>query len=486
MRLEDVTAEIRPRSDWEAVDLGFAMVRRDFWRCLFVWWMAMFPPFLIVGWFLWERPLLLLALFWWFKPFGSRMVLFELSRRLFGEQPGWKSVFREVPKVWVRRFFYRFLWARLSPWQPVTFAIEDLEGLRRSSYQQRAGQLARRGDGVVMWLYFIADTSAVWVSVALFTIAATFIPDGQDGLWQTAIATWTIDDPFNIPLILSWTAAACVMVGISLSDLFVTGAGFGIYVNNRTWLEGWDVELAFKRLGQRLTKVAAVLLLGLLFFAPFTADAREKDTHRKEDKEQITEIKEHKDFTVHFVMDKVPKDKTPPPPKSSPSLNAEALAILGKTFAFSAIFLLIAFIGWILWKNRLAFLLRGAGDGGQLKKPSARVVMGMEVTADSLPADIPSAAWALWQQGKKHEALALLYRGTISKVIDIGQVEIQESDTEGDCLRRVEGAGAAAHPDYFKGLTGAWMRLAYAGLEPADVEVESLCRSWPFLERRAA
>jgi hypothetical protein len=82
--------------------------------------------------------------------------------------------------------------------------------------------------------------------------------------------------------------------------------------------------------------------------------------------------------------------------------------------------------------------------------------------------------------------MALLYRGTISKVIDISRVEIHESDTEGDCLRRVEGAGPAAYPDYFKGLTGAWMRLAYAGLEPAEVEVETLCRSWPYLERRPA
>ena len=27
MRLEDVTAELRPRSDWEAVDLGLALAR---------------------------------------------------------------------------------------------------------------------------------------------------------------------------------------------------------------------------------------------------------------------------------------------------------------------------------------------------------------------------------------------------------------------------------------------------------------------------
>ena len=44
MRLDTVTAEIRPRSDWEAVDLGLALVRRDFWRCFAVWWLAVLVP----------------------------------------------------------------------------------------------------------------------------------------------------------------------------------------------------------------------------------------------------------------------------------------------------------------------------------------------------------------------------------------------------------------------------------------------------------
>ena len=112
--------------------------------------------------------------------------------------------------------------------------------------------------------------------------------------------------------------------------------------------------------------------------------------------------------------------------------------------------------------------------------------MGMEVTAESLPADIPSSAWALWVQGRRHEALALLYRGTISKIIDVSGVEIQESDTEGDCLRRVQDAGAAAHPRYFNGLTGTWMQLAYAGRTPPETEVRALCESWPFRERGIA
>ena len=43
MRLEDVTAEIRPRSEWEAVDLGLAMVRRDGSRLLACWLVTALP-----------------------------------------------------------------------------------------------------------------------------------------------------------------------------------------------------------------------------------------------------------------------------------------------------------------------------------------------------------------------------------------------------------------------------------------------------------
>jgi hypothetical protein len=124
------------------------------------------------------------------------------------------------------------------------------------------------------------------------------------------------------------------------------------------------------------------------------------------------------------------------------------------------------------------------GGKEQLPAPKARVVLGMEVAADSLPVDVPSAAWALWRQGRHQEALGLLYRGAISRVIESGGVEIQESDTEGDCLRRVEKVGAAVHPGYFRGITGAWSQLAYAGVRPRDEQVEVLCREWPFGEGR--
>lgn len=475
MRLDTVTAEIRPRSDWEAVDLGFAMVRRDFWRCLTVWWMAMALPTATAIVLLWNHPIWLLVVFWWMKPAGSRMVLFEISRRLFGEEPSWKAIWRELPRAWFRRFFYRYLWARFSPWLPVTLAVEDLEGLRGTAYKQRCRQVARRGEGPVIWIYLASHLSIVWFGLAIAGTVMMLIPEGQDSAWQQAMEAWDIENLAETPLIISRSAAACMMLAAFLADLFTTGAGFGLYINNRTWIEGWDVELAFKRLAQRLGNITIVVLSWIVLSGSLVAQESTDPADR------INAVKSHKDFIVQTVTEKVSN-----PTKSSFGLfPAEILQALAYLFAICAIVLLLGFIIRIIWLNRHAFAMRQRGE--QLKKllPTARVVMGMEVSPDSLPEDIPSAAWALWQQNRHQEALGLLYRGSISKVIEHGQVEIQESDTEGDCMRRVESAGVVAHPGYFRGITGVWIRLAYAGINPADAEVQALCQQWPFSERRA-
>ena len=477
MRLDQVTAEIRPRSDWEAVDLGFAMVRSDFWLCFTVWWLALALPTLVAGFLLWDHPAILLVLFWWWKPAGSRMVLFEISRRLFGEQPSWRSVWRQIPRVWYRRFFHRFVWARFSPWLPVTLAVEDLEGLSGKAYKQRCAQVVRRGEGVVMWIYFSAEFIAAWMALAILGLVHMLIPDGQDSAWRLATDMWNPDQAMEVPLLILRTVTVCAMLSISLTDLFVIGSGFGVYINNRTWIEGWDVELAFKRLAQRLTKAIVLVMAFVVIGVNGTAFGNEPKTPA----EIIREVKTHPDFKVHTVTEKVSKDK---PAKPSSGLLSGLGEMLSLLFLVCAVVLLVGFIGWIIWKNRHVFRMRGVLEKGSGAKPAARVVMGLEVSGTTLPTDVPTAAWALWQQGRHQEALALLYRGSISRVIELGRVDIHESDTEGDCMRRVETAGHAAHPDYFRGITSVWIRLAYAGVSPGDAEVHRLCQQWPFGERR--
>ncbi len=94
MNLERFVAVMRPRGSFEAVDLGFLIVRRFWTRLIVAWLLPSLPVMALLAWWLPGQPLLGLPLFWWLKPFFERPLLYVLSRALFGEVPRWREVFR--------------------------------------------------------------------------------------------------------------------------------------------------------------------------------------------------------------------------------------------------------------------------------------------------------------------------------------------------------------------------------------------------------
>ena len=97
---------------------------------------------------------------------------------------------------------------------------------------------------------------------------------------------------------------------------------------------------------------------------------------------------------------------------------------------------------------------------------------------------IVTVARELWQKGQHKEALGLLYRGAISWVITEEVAEIEESDTELDCVRRVHGGKVPEINGYFERLTRTWMGAAYGGVFPKEEGMEAIWSDWPFGGRR--
>jgi hypothetical protein len=294
-----------------------------------------------------------------------------------------------------------------------------------------------------------------------------------------------------------WLVVAALVLASSWVDVFITAAGFGLYVNSRTWVEGWDVELAFKRMANRIRGVVGVFLLGLLILLtpPVQAlhesvdgsivDKSSKDFEAyhekyKESKEKIEEIKKHEDFKVYKEKYKVPKASSL---ASSAPIGglAEVFTALGYALLGILLFILLGAIVWLIMRART---LRGSSSVNVVRE-KARVVMGMEVTAASLPDDLMSVARGLWSAGENLQAMSLLYRGALAWWIDRASVDIVESDTEGDCMKRVE-KSARGDVGYFQDLTDLWMKAAYNMNVPLDVEWDELCRKWPYEERRGA
>lgn len=469
MKLEAVTAELRPRTPWESVDLGLVLVRRDFWRVSGAWWLGM-APVLLLGLPLWfMNPAIFCLLFLWWLPVASRMELFVLSRRLFGEAPGWRLLVRELPRAIGRRFFYRMVWARFSPWRPLTMPVEDLEGLRGKDYRVRCRVLMMRGEAILssltLWRYLLAG----WLVLALMGTLMLLLPGAVRAGWSETLSLWAEQAWVPAPAGLAAALPLSVMGSLFLVDLYATGAGFGFYVNQRTWNEGWDVELAFRRMGGRLRGILSLALVGFALLG-------ERGFGQREPQEVIDHVLADPDFTVHWDVERTPVPWDWDFGGAGGSLGEElrtALVVLSLVG-------LAALLGWLLWRNR--HLLAGTGDRPvRTPRRPARVVMGMDVRPESLPGDVGGEARRLWGEGRGREAMALLYRGAVSWMVGRGGVAISESDTEGDCLRKVRQDGSE-HLDYFERLTEAWQVLAYAGRQPGAELVDELCGGWPFRE----
>jgi hypothetical protein len=141
----------------------------------------------------------------------------------------------------------------------------------------------------------------------------------------------------------------------------------------------------------------------------------------------------------------------------------------------------------------LGFLLRLLADLEKNKAPPSRNapthVRDLDIRPESLPDDIGAAALELWQRGEQRGALALLYRGLLSRLVHSFQVPISDSTTEGDCLELAAKRLQGERRDYVARLIRTWQRATYGGRDAQTEEVQALCASFatalePAQERR--
>src|SRR6478672_2571323 len=93
MRLDQLRVELRPRSPWEAMELGVALARRHVRAIWTPWLLASVPLFVgfnLLGWAFDLVPVASIAM-WWCKPLFDRIPLFVVSRAVFGTAPGTRA-----------------------------------------------------------------------------------------------------------------------------------------------------------------------------------------------------------------------------------------------------------------------------------------------------------------------------------------------------------------------------------------------------------
>ncbi len=105
-------------------------------------------------------------------------------------------------------------------------------------------------------------------------------------------------------------------------------------------------------------------------------------------------------------------------------------------------------------------------------------VQELDIRPESLPDDIGAASRALWERGEHRAALALLYRGCLSRLVHVYGTPVHDSTTEGECIELAASHLSSANAAYVSRLVRLWQRSVYRDEEAAAEAVFPLCDSF--------
>ena len=230
---------------------------------------------------------------------------------------------------------------------------------------------------------------------------------------------------------------------------------------------------------QGFASTVPIVWLALVLSAPITAAATSEQPTEAEIAHALDIVKADPNLgTLRTVKMLKWRDSTTPQPSKVPTWLSWLAGLFrwfdqsARVLVWGAAAVLAAFL-----VSYIVSLIRARGHvtAGETATVAPTRVFDLDIRPESLPDDIGAAARRLWDQSEHRAALALLYRGMLSRLAHVHQVPIRDSSTEGDCL-----ALAALHlsplkSEYASRLVGAWQRAVYGREEIRADFVYRLC-----------
>lgn len=516
MRIEDLQLVLRPRSGFQAADLGMGLVRANA-RVVWLSWLAVVLPLAIVlnlaGWYFDHLWLAGFAL-WWLKPVFERIPLYVVSRAAFGQRVSVGQTLRAQAGFGLGSLPGYLLWRRLGMARSLMMPVDMLEGGPASLRRQRRHALL--GDyGMAALVTWLMANFELLLTVGIVALSGLMLP--PDMLGDSARELWEIirsgDNTYSaLGMNLLSLIAMCV-----IGPLYV-GAGFGLYLDARTRREAWDIELGLRRLRQRLQALhqplAAALLavgLGVLLVASPLAraqDALPDDPPRKTVSDvdgpgpmkqavtppatasdaspasqqafsrAVNQAYAHPDFGQQRQRTERVSSDEKPSQRNNNNNNKTSNAVM------EVISTMIASIGSLVLYGLLAVVLVLIALAARRWLPWLRWrrTTATETTIeqhtlslpDTLPDGIAERARQLWQQGHGRQAMALLYRGSVDALDRLGQQPLPAGATEAQCLRAARRLPEASQRELFADTVRSWQQTAWAGQLPSDAGFDQL------------
>lgn len=497
MQLEAAKAELRSRPPFEAADLGVLLLRALARPTLWAWLGFVLPLQLTVLWLCspskWAGYLLL----WWLKPLYARAYGLVLGRGLFGDAPTLRELYRALWSDGRRGLLGDLTWRRLDPARTLIAPVALLEGLTGRAAARRRRTLVEGSGGVVAQLLTACAAMETACTVGLYVGWDFLLPDEAGWIVEEL---WSADKDllFQRALLGSYVLAIAVV-----EPLFVA-AGFGLYINRRTDIEGWDVELTFRRMARRLAAATIALLLAASTLLPLTstyaqdvpdAGAAPMSQSALHEAQRLPAPEVAADGTATAAMARVLARpelqrvrseehwelRSRPSAGEAPSVSLDWLTRLADLVARSLV-VVLWIVGILAVAVVIALIVQRSRD---FQKPARRAealpnfvakLHGDNVSAPLLPHEVVPKALALLSAGQHVAALSVLYVGTLTALMRQDGLEVPRQATEGQCLAAVRAAPIAAERRaLFGDLTSTWQLSAYAHVRPEDARLQELC-----------
>lgn len=529
MRLTDASVVIRPRTSWEAIDLGVLLAQRHRALLMTSWAIVTLPVFALLTLLLWDYPSVAVLVFWWLKPAYERLPLLILSQALFGSAPSLRQALKSFPSALKPQLIASLTWRRLSLSRSFYQPVQQLEGLDGLPRAQRIAVLGQKDSRAARLLTALGSTLEMTFWIGLMVLFYAMIPPQIEADWSWR-SLLDIEGEWN--WLEHLTNGFYALVLIVWGPVYVS-CGFALYLNRRTALEAWDIELGFRNLRQRVLGSALALLLGGFFaltLLPSSVmaasasnqvmpeeipsesgnscplppldnpqtdeDATPPDSPRLLNQPLTSQASQN---AIHAVLEQ-PPFKNPKPVSgwriAQPKHDAQSaetpnwlarlvVGLLNTGKTLSAVFgaLLWALLGitvaWVIWRYRAWFATFVGKSPPKATAPQdiPHQLFGLQVRAETLPTDVADAAERLWQQSPR-EALSLLYRALLSRLLTDYQLPLKSADTEGQILARIAELKQPPLDDFSHELTRHWQNLAYGHRLPPDQARQTLCSGW--------
>ncbi|MBA8682213.1 DUF4129 domain-containing protein [Stenotrophomonas tumulicola] len=534
MRIDQLNVVLRSRSSWEAMELGTALARHQARAAWGAWLLASAPLFLLanaLAWWHGDAFGWAWLLLWWCKPLFERVVLYVLSRDVFGEPVGaWQAL--RAQRHWGVAGFWGYLgWRRFSLLRNVCLPVNLLEGADAAQRAQRRRAVLAATAGPSMLLTLVCLGFEIVLVAGSVAAVFLFVPvELMSDSWRAAWELIDQDTPAWAKLgwNLLWWLAACVI------GPFHIGAGFGLYVNRRTQMEAWDVEISFRRLRERLQRAApmVVLLLAVALPAwPPTAHAQEaaQDAVEAAAQDDVPAAGDTADGDAgEDEDDRIDPDDTPAGifgdeevdtagfrqavqrayedplqrptrevttwqprdaeearrkererlqrerEKQPPTELAKRVASLLALVAEWGLWLLLGGLLLVLLVTARRWLPWLRGSGRRAAATQREASEDAIVLPEVVPPDVATRARDLWARGMPRQALALLYRASVQTVVERSGVVLPPGATEAQVLRVSRRMPDARDRSLFADVVRMWQYAAYANRLPHREAFEQL------------